>query len=104
MLTDSQREAITALLRRNQPVDIEQIPRRGTALAIVNGGTSIAVDPQLNTYLAGDTTSTNLVSFNPLQGTLTPGATRNAFVVKLGTATNLCITCVPPVIFARATI
>jgi uncharacterized repeat protein (TIGR01451 family) len=64
----------------------------------VDRGTSIAVDASLNSYIAGDTTSTNLVSFNPLQSTLAPGATSNAFVVQLGTATNLCITCVPPVI------
>jgi uncharacterized repeat protein (TIGR01451 family) len=71
----------------------------------VDRGTSIAVDPNLNTYLAGDTTSTtNLPTFNPLQSTLTPGAARNAFVAKLGTATSLCITCVAPVISAAGTV
>ena len=71
----------------------------------VDRGTSIAVDPNTNTYFAGDTTSTtNLPVFNPLQTTLTPGATRNAFVAKLGTATDLCITCVAPVISAAGTV
>jgi hypothetical protein len=71
----------------------------------VDRGTSIAVDQNLNTYLAGDTTSTvNLRTLNPLQTTLAPGATRNAFVVKLGTATDLCITCVPPVISQAGTV
>ena len=68
-------------------------------------GTSIAVDPNLNTYFAGDTTSTTkFATFNPLQSTLTPGATRNAFAVKLGTATDLCITCVAPVISPLGTV
>jgi uncharacterized repeat protein (TIGR01451 family) len=71
----------------------------------VDRGTSIAIDPSINTYFAGDTTSTaNLPTFNPLQTTLTPGATRNAFVAKLGTATDLCITCVAPVISATGTV
>jgi uncharacterized repeat protein (TIGR01451 family) len=70
----------------------------------VDRGTSIAVDASLNSYIAGDTTSTNLVSFNPLQNTLTPGATSNAFVVELGTATDLCIGCVPPVISPLGTV
>src|SRR4029077_13997237 len=34
---------------------------------LVDRGTSIAVDPGLNTYLAGDTTSTNLTVVDPLQ-------------------------------------
>ena len=71
---------------------------------LVDRGTSIAVDPGLNTYLAGDTTSTNLTVVNPLQSTLAPGSTRNAFVVKLGTATDLCITCVAPVISPLGTV
>jgi uncharacterized repeat protein (TIGR01451 family) len=71
---------------------------------LVDRGTSIAVDPGLNTYLAGDTTSTNLTVVDPLQSTLTPGSTRNAFVVKLGTATDLCITCVAPVISPLGTV
>ena len=65
----------------------------------VDRGTSIAVDPNLNSYFVGDTTSTlNFKTFNPLQSTLVPGATSNAFVVKLGSAADLCITCVLPVI------
>jgi len=68
----------------------------------VDRGTSIAVDPSLNTYFAGDTTSSNLVVKNPLQSTLTPGATSNAFVVKFGTATDLCITCVAPTVSPNA--
>jgi uncharacterized repeat protein (TIGR01451 family) len=69
----------------------------------VDRGTSIAVDPDLNTYFAGDTTSTaSLPTFNPLQSTL--NGSRNAFVAKLGTATDLCITCVAPVISAVGTV
>jgi uncharacterized repeat protein (TIGR01451 family) len=63
-----------------------------------DNGTSIAIDTNLNTYFAGDTNS-NAGSFqtaNPVQSTL--NGTRNAFVVKLGTATDLCITCVLPVL------
>jgi uncharacterized repeat protein (TIGR01451 family) len=71
----------------------------------VDRGTGIAVDPNLNSYLVGDTTSTlNLRTFNPVQSTLAPGATRNAFVVKLGTATDLCITCVAPIISQVGTV
>ncbi len=62
----------------------------------VDRGTSIAVDPSLNTYFAGDTTSTNLQVDDPLQATLNPPS--DAFVVKLGTATDLCITCVAPIV------
>lgn len=66
----------------------------------VDRGTSIAVDPSQNTYFAGDTTSTNLQVVNPLPG---PGGSTlegssDAFLVKLGTATDLCITCVTPVV------
>jgi uncharacterized repeat protein (TIGR01451 family) len=71
---------------------------------LVDRGTSIAVDPGLNSYLAGDTTSTNLTVVDSLQSTLTPGATSNAFVVKLGTATDLCITCVAPIISPLGTV
>ena len=62
----------------------------------VDRGTSVAVDPSLNTYFAGDTTSTNLQVDDPLQATL--NGPNDAFVVKLGTATDLCITCVAPVV------
>jgi hypothetical protein len=59
-------------------------------------GTSVAVDPALNTYIAGDTTSTNLQVQNPLQSSL-QGA-QSAFALKLQPVANLCITCVLPVI------
>jgi uncharacterized repeat protein (TIGR01451 family) len=68
----------------------------------VDRGTSIAVDPNLNSYFVGDTTSGNvnnegtLETKNPLQPKLV--GTRNAFVVELGTAAQLCITCVAPVL------
>jgi uncharacterized repeat protein (TIGR01451 family) len=68
----------------------------------VDRGTSITVDPNLNSYFAGDTSSTNLVTFNPVQGTL--NGARNAFLVKLGTATDLCIICVAPVISPVGTV
>jgi len=64
----------------------------------VDRGTSIAVDPNLNSYFVGDTTSTNLQVEDQLQSTLAPGATRNAFVVEVGSAAELCITCIPPVL------
>ena len=58
-------------------------------------GTSIAVDPFENTYFAGDTTSTTLETANPVQSQLNgnglPNGPPDAFVVKLGTATDLCI-------------
>ena len=68
----------------------------------VDRGTGIAVDPNLNSYIVGDTTSGNvngqgtLETKNPLQSTL--NGTRNAFAVELGTAAQLCITCVAPVL------
>lgn len=64
----------------------------------VDSGTSIAVDQNLNTYFAGSTTSTaNLEVADALQSAFnTPGP--DAFVVKLGTASDLCITCVAPFI------
>ena len=64
----------------------------------VDSGTSIAVDQSLNTFFAGSTTSTaNLEVADALQSAFnTPGP--DAFVVKLGTASDLCITCVAPFI------
>jgi uncharacterized repeat protein (TIGR01451 family) len=62
----------------------------------VDRGTGIAVDPNLNSYIVGDTTSANFGTQNALQTTL--NGTRNAFVVKLGTGASLCITCVAPII------
>ena len=61
-------------------------------------GTSITIDLNTNTYFAGDTTSTNLPTANPLQSTLASGATQNDFLVKLGTAADLCLTCVAPTV------
>jgi len=53
-------------------------------------GTSIALDQNLNTYFAGDTTSTNLLTLNPLQPQNNGGV--DTFVVQLGTAADLAIT------------
>jgi uncharacterized repeat protein (TIGR01451 family) len=57
-------------------------------------GTSVALDQNLNTYFAGDTTSTNLAALaltvNPLQGQNNGGV--DTFVVQLGTAADLAIT------------
>jgi hypothetical protein len=68
----------------------------------VDRGTGIAVDSSLNSYFVGDTTSSTFTTFNPVQVTL-KGA-RNAFVAKLGPATDLCITCVVPVISPVGTV
>jgi uncharacterized repeat protein (TIGR01451 family) len=64
-----------------------------------SSGTSIAVDPNLNTYLAGVTTSNGgtFETDNPLPG---PGGsslsgTSDAFVVKLGTASDLTFSAAP---------
>ncbi len=57
----------------------------------VDRGTGIAVDPNLNSYFVGDTTSTNFEVKNALQTTL--NGTRNAFVAELGTAASLSIAC-----------
>jgi hypothetical protein len=63
----------------------------------VDQGTSITLDSSLNTYFAGDTTSNSLFQTDdPVQSQL--NGPRDAFVVKLGTAADLCITCVPPVV------
>ncbi len=71
-------------------------PHAAPGGAGIDHGTGIAVDPNLNSYIAGDTTSTNLEVKNPVQATL--NGTRNAFVAQLGTAADLCITCVQPVL------
>jgi uncharacterized repeat protein (TIGR01451 family) len=73
----------------------------------VDRGTSIAIDPFLNTYFAGDTTSsTNFETVNPLPGP--GGSTLNgpsdAFAVKLGPENDLCITCVAPVLSQLGTV
>jgi uncharacterized repeat protein (TIGR01451 family) len=76
-------------------------------------GTSITVDPSLNSYFAGDTNSTNLqvqgpeqncldTPVNPAPGapcpTITAPAPTDAFAVRLQTATDLCIRCVAPIL------
>jgi hypothetical protein len=64
----------------------------------VDRGTSIAVDTNQNTYLVGDTTSTNLQIPDSLSG---PGGSSlsgsmDAFVSKWGSASDLVISCVAP--------
>ncbi len=61
-------------------------------------GTGVAVDPNLNSYFVGDTTSTNLQVENWVQGGNQLNGPSDAFVVQLGTAANLCITCVAPIL------
>jgi uncharacterized repeat protein (TIGR01451 family) len=76
-------------------------------------GTSITVDPSLNTYFAGDTNSTNFQVQGPLQScldtpvnpaagtpcpTIAAPAPTDAFAVRLQTATDLCIRCTVPVL------
>ncbi|HVI09068.1 MAG TPA: SBBP repeat-containing protein [Candidatus Binatia bacterium] len=58
-------------------------------------GTSLAVDPFLNAYFAGDTTSPNLEQSNPLPGS-GPTGTSDAFLVKFAPANSLSVTCVAP--------
>lgn len=53
-------------------------------------GTSVALDQNLNVYFAGDTTSTNLLTLNPLQPQNNGGV--DTFVVQLGTAADLAVT------------
>ncbi|MGB9360527.1 MAG: SBBP repeat-containing protein [Candidatus Sulfotelmatobacter sp.] len=62
----------------------------------VDRGTSITVDPNLNTYFAGDTTSNDL----QVQGAYQPTfqGTMDAFAVELRPVNGLCITCVAPVL------
>jgi uncharacterized repeat protein (TIGR01451 family) len=66
----------------------------------VDRGTSLAVDLNQNTYLAGDTTSPNLQLVDPLPGSggSTFSGSKDGFVVKWGSAADLCINCVPPTI------
>lgn len=66
----------------------------------VDTGTSIAVDQNLNTYFAGNTTSGDFQVVDSLSGPggATLDGTNDAFVVKLATESDLCITCVPPVV------
>jgi uncharacterized repeat protein (TIGR01451 family) len=69
-------------------------------------GTSIAIDSNQDTYLAGDTTSGNLQLINPLPGAggSTFSGTQDAFVLKLGSTTTLCITCIAPTLSTTGTV
>jgi uncharacterized repeat protein (TIGR01451 family) len=55
----------------------------------VDQGTSVALDTNLSTYFAGDTTSGDIQTQAPLQANNKGGS--DAFVVKLGTAADLAI-------------
>ncbi len=55
----------------------------------VDRGTSVVLDSLLNSYFAGDTTSNNFPTLNPLQ--LHLSGTQDAWVTKLGTSANLSI-------------
>jgi uncharacterized repeat protein (TIGR01451 family) len=69
----------------------------------VDRGTSIAVDPvTLNTYFAGDTTSTNFQTKNALQTTL--NGPSDAFVAQWVSAPNVCITCTAPTYSTTGTV
>jgi len=57
-------------------------------------GTSIAIDPSLNDYVAGETASANFPLATPFQGSLS-GPT-DAFVAKLGPTVSLCFSPVIP--------
>jgi len=62
-------------------------------------GTSIAVDPvTLNSYFAGDTTSTNLQTQNPLGNVTTLNGPSDAFVAELVPAPDVCIICIAPTV------
>jgi len=61
-----------------------------TATYLGDRGTSITLDNNLNTYFAGDTTSTNLQTLNPLLAANQGGV--DTFVVQLGTAADLAVT------------
>ena len=63
----------------------------------VDRGTSVTIDANTNTYFAGDTTSTNLPTENPLPPPPLNG-TPHDFFVKLGTAADLCMNCVVPTV------
>jgi uncharacterized repeat protein (TIGR01451 family) len=54
--------------------------------------TSIAADTQGNSYVAGETASTDFPTANPIQGGLAGGSGSDAFVTKLGPTLNLALT------------
>jgi hypothetical protein len=68
----------------------------------VDHGTGIAVDPSLNSYLVGDTTSSNLEMDNALQPAL--NVPPDDFVAKLGTLADLTVTCVVPCVSPTGTV
>jgi hypothetical protein len=57
-------------------------------------GTSITIDTDSNTYVAGETMSTDFPKVNAFQGTL--GAPQDAFIAKIGPSLNFDIT--PPTV------
>jgi hypothetical protein len=60
-------------------------------------GTSITIDANTNIYFAGDTTSTNLPTEDPILPTPPLNGTNpHEFFTKLGTAADLCMNCVAP--------
>lgn len=61
-------------------------------------GTSVTIDANTNTYFAGDTTSTNLSTEDPILPTPPLNGNPHEFFVRLGTAADLCLTCVAPTI------
>ena len=73
----------------------------------IDSGTGVAVDPSQNGYLVGQTTSSNLQvagSFPGAGGSSLNGTPPDAFIVKWGTATDLSISAIPPVISPIGTV
>ena len=64
-----------------------------------DSGTAIAIDPQGNTFVAGETASGNFPTLNPFQGGLSGGS--DAFITRLGPTVSLTVsptvTPTPPV-------
>jgi hypothetical protein len=63
-------------------------------------GTSIVLDPvSLNTFFAGDTTSTTLQQVNAVSGSAPPAAGQTEdFVAELQPVPGVCVTCVAPAV------
>jgi uncharacterized repeat protein (TIGR01451 family) len=57
----------------------------------IDAGTSLAIDVNQNTYLAGETNSTNLAVSKPLSSGAANSGGYDAFVTQLGTAVSLSI-------------
>jgi hypothetical protein len=73
----------------------------------VDSGTGVAVDPNQNGYLVGQTTSSTLQvagSFPGAGGSSLNGVPPDAFIVKWGTATDLSVSSVPPIISPIGTV